>query len=141
MRVNTGPLPRHRSPAEVRHIHDEEACGSARMCSVGCGISNTRLFYLNVFCFGRIAKNAEQYNLALRHSYYRYGVYFPAVRHSADLPRRSQNRETKRRGGCSAKLQPQTATRSGVQSTGNCVSKDDRNRSDGVPCLLLMGHD
>ena len=50
-----------------------------------------------------------------------------------DLPRRSQNRETKRHDGCPAELQPQTAAQSGVQGAGNCVSEDDRNRVDGVP--------
>ena len=139
MRANAGPLPRHRSSAEVRHFHDEEARGSGRPCSVGRGIFSPHYLSRDVLRFGwRIAKNVEQVNLAVPYCYCHIGLYFPAVRDSADLPRRSQNRETKRRVGCPAKLQPQTAARNGVQGAGNCVSEDDRNCRDGVPRLLLI---
>ena len=117
------------TPAEVCHLHDEEARGCARICGVGCGI--------NAVCFVDFIshsfhekRSADYCNVPPSvHYCHRFGcLRSPAVRHSPDLPRRSQK---------TPRWLPSWT------STTNCSAEwcsrrgNDWNRGDGVPRLLF----
>ena len=91
VRANTGPLPRHRSPAEVRHLLDEEARGSARICGVGCGINAAVCFVVSSLRRLNKRRSTDYCNILYFVRYRRHFscLYFPAVRYSADLPSHS----------------------------------------------------
>ena len=138
VRANTGPLPRHRPPAEVRNIHDEEACCSACLN----GVVSRSLFRETRFFCRFISRKVSWFHGPglpnVPHCFECVRLRIFGGRYSEDCSCCSWNHKTQRGSFRPAELQPRSQGWSGFQDAGKFVSEDDRDPGCSVPGVLSV---